>query len=179
MFCNQSFLCLSFYQYFYCMFSFLNKRFLLFILTCSACLFFSCRQIDIYEKNTQFKNHEWNSAVPAEGHFVIDDTLAYYNIYIVLRHTDAYKYNNIWINVGLQAPGDSIFFQKVNLSLGDDANGWEGSGMNDIWEVRKSLNTQACRFRKKGQYYFKLVNIMRDDPLQHVMSAGLRVEKAP
>ncbi|MEI2748812.1 MAG: hypothetical protein V9E88_08650 [Ferruginibacter sp.] len=63
--------------------------------------------------------------------------------------------------------------------MGEDANGWEGSGMNDIWEVRKPLNTQARRFKKKGQYYFKLVNIMRDDPLQHVMSAGLRVEKAP
>jgi len=148
------------------------------MLSCTVCLFFSCRQIDLYEKNTQFKNHEWKSAVPAEGHFVIDDTLAYYNIYVVLRHTDAYKYNNIWINVGLQAPGDSIFFQKVNLGLGEDANGWEGSGMNDIWEVRKQLDTRLRPFSKIGEYKFSVTQIMRDNPLPGIMSAGLRVQKA-
>jgi gliding motility-associated lipoprotein GldH len=138
----------------------------------------SCRQIEVFEKNTSFPKHEWKSQVAATGSFSISDTASYYNIYVVLRHTDAYKYNNIWLNIGLQAPGDSMYFQKVNLELGSDANGWEGSGMNDIWEVRKLITGEARRFKKAGIYQFNLMNIMRDDPLQHVLSAGLRVEKA-
>lgn len=138
----------------------------------------SCRQIDVFEKNTPIAKYEWQHAMPATGTFNIEDTLAAYNLYIVLRHTDAYAYNNIWLNVGLQSPGDSMYFQKLDLSLGNDATGWEGTGMNDIWETRKLLNGQPRRFKKMGEYSFSILHIMRDEPLKNVMSAGLRVEKA-
>ena len=138
----------------------------------------SCKQIDVFEKNTTIPNKEWKAAYAAKGDFEIKDTLAYYELYVVLRHTDAYKYNNIWLNVGLQSPGDSLYYQKINLSLGNDADGWFGSGMNDIWEVRKRLTDKPMRFKKAGTYNFSIFQIMRDDPLSEIMSAGLRVTKA-
>ena len=151
-------------------------RFLL--LNIAVCLLaISCNQLNVFEQNTTIPHYEWNSNFNAAGTFVISDTLASYNIYIVIRHTDAYKYNNIWLNVGLQSPADSMYFQKVNLSLGDDASGWEGTGMNDIWEVRKLLTGQPRRFKKYGVYKFNIAQIMRDNPLQNVMSAGLRIQK--
>lgn len=156
----------------------INKihKFLLLPVTC--CLFLSsCTQIEIFEKNTAIPEYEWQQNFSAKGDFIISDTISAYSIYLVLRHTDAYQYNNIWLNIGLQPPGDSMHFQKVNLVLGDDANGWEGTGMNDIWEVRKLLNGRPQRFIKPGKYSFKIAQIMRDDPLLHVMSVGLRVEK--
>jgi gliding motility-associated lipoprotein GldH len=138
----------------------------------------SCTQVDVYEKNIPIPKYEWKQDYAVTGTFKITDTLAAYNIYIVLRHTDAYNYNNIWLNVGLQSPGDSMYEQKVNLSLGSDARGWEGTGMNDIWEVRKALNDRPQRFIKNGEYKFRIRHIMREEPLKNVMSAGLRVEKA-
>lgn len=141
-------------------------------------LFASCRQIEVFEKNTSIPGMEWKSSFAAEGSFEISDTSSAYNLSIVLRHTDAYAYNNIWLNVGLQAPGDTMYFQKVNLSLGSDAGGWEGVGMNDIWEVRKLLNGRPRRFIKPGEYRFRILQVMRDEPLKNVMSAGMRVEKA-
>jgi len=142
-------------------------------------LLISCKQhVDVFEKNTRIPSFKWNKQIAATGTFNISDTLAGYNIYIVLRHTDSYKYNNIWLHVGLRSPGDSMYFQKLNLTLGNDAKGWEGSGMNDIWEVRKLLNGQPRRFIKKGEYIFDIRHIMREDPLSGIMSAGLRVEKS-
>lgn len=146
------------------------------LITFSCAVFTSCRPIDVYEKNTTIPKYEWKYDQAAEGTFVISDTVAAYNIYIVLRHTDSYNYNNIWLNVGLQSPGDSLFYQKLNLSLGND-QGWEGTGMNDIWEVRKLVNGQPRRFRKNGTYKFRIQQVMRDNPLHGIMSAGLRVEK--
>ena len=137
----------------------------------------SCKQVELYEKNTPIPNYEWSSGYAATGTFRITDTVSPYNIYIVLRHTDAYNYNNIWMNIGLQAPGDSLRYQKVDLSLGNDATGWDGTGMNDIWEVRKPLALNN-RFIKMGEYRFSILQIMREDPLKNVMSAGLRVEKS-
>jgi len=138
--------------------------------------FYSCKQMDVFEKNISFPAHEWKTTDTAKGQFLITDTNAVYNVSIVLRHTDAYLYNNIWLQLGIQSPADTFSnFQKINLLLGNDANGWEGTGMNDIWVVRKKYT--SCRFRHPGLYTFRLVQIMRDDPLLHVMSAGLRVEK--
>lgn len=139
--------------------------------------FVSCRQLDVFEKNTPIPGYKWDYSFKCEGSFSITDTLSAYNIYIVLRHTDAYKYSNIWLNVGLQPPGDTMHFQKVKLDLANDATGWEGTGMNDIWEVRKPVNNEPRRFIKNGTYLFSISQIMRDNPLLHVMSAGVRIEK--
>ena len=140
-------------------------------------LFNACTQIEIFEKDTAIPKYEWQQNFYAKGDFLITDTASPYNIYLVLRHTDAYQYNNIWLNVGLQPPGDTMHVQKVDLSLGDDARGWYGSGMNDIWEVRSLLNNGARRFKQPGKYSFTISQIMRDNPLLNVMSAGLRIEK--
>lgn len=139
----------------------------------------SCKQqVGVFEKNTAIPSYNWNKNFAATGSFNITDTLSSYNIYLVIRHADSYQYNNIWLNVGLKSPGDSLYIQKINLSLGNDATGWEGSGMNDIWEVRKLLNGQPRRFIKKGTYSYEIRHIMRENPLKGIMSAGFRVEKA-
>lgn len=155
---------------------YINRPVFALAMICSF-FFISCKQIDVFEKNTKIPGIKWDNNFPATGTFIIEDTLASYDLSLVLRHTDAYDYNNIWVNVGLQSPGDSMYFQKIDLTLGTDATGWEGSGMNDIWEVRKPL-AQNKRFRKKGEYRFSIFHTMRDNPLLHVMSVGMRVEKA-
>lgn len=146
----------------------------------AAAFFFllvSCSRLDVYEKNTLIPGHKWQNSFFASGSFDIPDTIARYNIYLVLRHTDAYRYNNIWLNIGLQQPGDSMRYQKLDLRLATDATGWEGSGMSDVWEVRKMLNSAPQPFRQKGVYRFSIAQIMRDNPLLNVASVGLRVEK--
>lgn len=139
---------------------------------------FSCKQVNVYEYNTNIPEQKWNRSFSAEGSFTIKDTSALYNLYIVFRHLDSYKYNNIWLNVGLAHGKDSLYFQKLNLILGTDASGWEGSGMNDLWEVRKLINSRSQKFVKAGEYHFRINQLMRDNPLPGILSAGLRVEKA-
>lgn len=150
--------------------------FIVFFFSC-ALIFLSCKPIDVYEKNTVIRDHAWKSAFAASGTFSISDTLSYYNIYLVLRHTDAYRYNNIWLNIGLQPPGDSLYVQRTDIRLGTDAGGWEGTGLNDIWELRKLLNGEPQRFKKPGIYSYVIRQAMREDPLKGVMSVGLRIEK--
>jgi gliding motility-associated lipoprotein GldH len=153
------------------------KGFFLIVIFCTGVLI-SCRQIDVFEKNTTIPHYKWDNKYKATGTFSISDTSAPYNIYIVLRHTDSYQYSNIWLNVGLQGPGDTMHFQKVNLVLADDVNGWEGTGMNDIWEVRKLINVwNRSIIKKKGEYHFSISQAMRDNPLPGIMNVGLRVDK--
>jgi gliding motility-associated lipoprotein GldH len=155
------------------------KRFLFILLVGSIALVHlnGCKQIDLYEYNHPISKNEWSREEPIKGSFTISDTNHLYNIYIVLRHRDAYNYNNIWLNIGLQPPSDTMSFQKVNLSLGDDSNGWEGVGVGDIWEVRKLISGKPRAFARPGTYYYSIGHIMRDNPLKNVMSVGMRIER--
>ena len=133
--------------------------------------------IDLFEKQAQIPSQQWfYNNIPGFT-FHIEDTGALYNVYIVLRHTDQYNYNNIWLRVGSKVPGDSMYFQNINLILANDAKGWEGSGMDDIFEVRKNISPGPLSFKKPGDYTFSIGQIMRENPLKHILSVGVRVEK--
>jgi gliding motility-associated lipoprotein GldH len=149
----------------------------LLILTVISIWLTACSKIDVFEKNIAIPGHKWNYNMQPLFDFTISDTTAQYNLYLVLRHTDAYPYNNIWLNIGSQAPADTMRYQRFDLQLGTDAGGWEGNGMDDIWEVRKSITKGPIKFNKKGNYKFSVAQVMRENPLTEIMSVGVRVEK--
>src|SRR5258706_15666511 len=138
-------------------------------------LYLSCTTVDIYEKDVTIPRFKWKSSFQPEFTFTIKDTTVPYQILLVLRHNEKYNYNNIWINLYSQPPGDTMRKAPFELQLATNEKGWLGSGMDDIYEHRIKL-VQSERF-KAGTYHFKIEQIMREDPLENVMNAGLRVEK--
>ncbi len=140
-------------------------------------LFAACRQLNVYEQLRPFPSHEWASADTCVFKFQITDTSARYHIYAIIRHEDAYHYNNLWLEVGTRAPGDTLKKQTVMLTLGDNKKGWQGIGMDDVFDHRIRITQQPVRL-VAGEYAFVLRQIMREDPLQKLLQAGLRVEKS-
>jgi gliding motility-associated lipoprotein GldH len=139
----------------------------------------SCNNtIGVYEKNVEIPNFAWDSSYKPQFSFEITDTISLYNIYVVVRHTDAYRYNNIWMNVYTMVPRDTLNKQRLDLRLATDDKGWLGTGMDDIFEHRILITSAPQKLSKSGIYTFRLENIMREDPLPHVMNVGIRVEKA-
>ncbi|HMZ45334.1 MAG TPA: gliding motility lipoprotein GldH [Chitinophagaceae bacterium] len=136
--------------------------------------FSSCTTLDVYERTTFFNNHQWKSQQPVQAVFEISDTTTLYNLYFVLRHEDAYKYNNIWVDISMQSP-DTTISVKRNFVLGDNEK-WLGSSMSDIIEHRIKFSTAPAKL-KKGKYIFTLHQIMREDPLHSILNAGIRVER--
>lgn len=142
-------------------------------------LFFSaCRTIDLYEQNTRYPDHQWDSKKINIYEFNITDTQSNYNIFFVIRHHNAYHYKNIWLQIDTQSPDDSLSTKAINLNLADDQKGWLGSGMDDIFDQRIPIYASPVKL-KMGKYQFKLKHTMREDPLQNILSTGIRVEKAP
>ena len=142
-----------------------------------AILLAACGTVDVFEKNVAIPDHEWSSSFKPVISFEITDTASLYNIYAVIRHTDAYRYNNLYMNVYFQVPGDTLRKERLDLRLATDGKGWLGTGMDDIFEQRILITREPQRLTKAGVYNFTLENIMREDPLQNVMNVGIRVEK--
>jgi gliding motility-associated lipoprotein GldH len=151
-----------------------------FVILTSYLILPACGTVDVFEKNASIPQQVWKSSYKPEVTFTIDpkDTTARFNIFIVIRHTDAYRYKNIWINVHTEAPNGVVQNQPLNLQLATDNEGWLGSGMDDIFEHRIRITPPNSPIRlSAGTYRFKLENIMREDPLKNVMNVGIRLEK--
>ena len=143
---------------------------------CGFLLFSSCQTKPLYEQTTVHPNHNWSSQQVDEYQFAITDTTAAYKVYFVIRHHNAYHYKNIWIQLNTVAPNDSVTKQSLNLNLADDEKGWLGTGMDDIFDQRIPVSVDTVHF-KKGLYKFRLQHTMREDPLENILSTGIRVEK--
>lgn len=147
---------------------------------CFLLAVYSCQSVDLYEKTAPIPGHKWKSSFKPTFTFTIKDTSVPYKMFVTLRHFDKYNYNNIYLRITTKQPGvDSTQSITYPLILGDDENGWKGSGMDDIWEHLIPLTSQAgdFYFRKKGDYTFTLEQVMREDPLDNILNVGLRIEK--
>lgn len=148
-----------------------------FLISLLSLFFASCIEIGHYEKQAAIPSQKWFYTNVPQFTFHIDDTTSLYNVYVVLRHTDLYEYNNVWLRIGLKTPSDSFNYQNVNLTLATDSKGWEGTGMDDIYEVRKSISAAPFSFKTSGDYTFSIAQIMRQNPLKYILNVGLRIEK--
>ena len=143
-----------------------------------------CQTLDLYEKTVALPGKAWASSYQPSFTFTIRDTTAVYDLQLVLRHSDRYHFNNIWVQVSVKTPkADSAYSFRAERILGTDEQGWLGTGMDDIYEHRISLNDKlgeaGISLRQKGDYTITLRQIMREDPLQQVWNAGIRLEKKP
>jgi gliding motility-associated lipoprotein GldH len=131
----------------------------------------------VFERNQDFKDHEWAASVTPDLSFEITDTVALYNLYIVIRHTDAYHFNNLYVRATVKEPGASSGRSgDYDLQLATNTRGWIGTAMDDIYDAR-ILVQAATKFKKAGTYHIRLEQLMREDPLKNVLSAGFRVER--
>ena len=142
-------------------------------------LLVSCQTIDLYEKHVPVPRHAWSGSFKPQFKFQIKDTTTPYNIYVVLRHNEKYNYNNIWVNISTQVPGDTAVRKaQYELPLANN-EGWIGkeSAMDDLYEHRIRITPREGITMKAGEYQFTIEHIMREDPLENVMNIGLRLEK--
>lgn len=143
---------------------------------CFALLLPGCGTLDVFEEMTAFPEHQWKNSDTPSYTFMIEDTAASYNIFVILRHEDAYHFNNIWLNITTLAPRDTAKTQLVNITLANNTKGWLGTGMDDVFDHRARITRSPVKL-KKGIYTFTLQHQMREEPLQFVLNAGIRVEK--
>ena len=142
-----------------------------------ALIFSACSETGLYEKVHFLKGNAWSSNQQPEFVFEVKDTVSRYQVYFLIRHGDAYEFNNVWIRLNSKLPGDSVERKdRFDIPLANQ-NKWLGSGMDDIFDHRVLLYREPVKFSKTGQYTISIGHDMRVEPLDHVYNVGLRIEK--
>jgi len=156
----------------------MNKTKRLLLLPILYLLLHSCTRTGVFEKNVPIPDHKWESSFQPVIDFDLNDTTSTYKVYIVLRHTNKYGFNNLWVRAKVKQPGSQEWkSQQYDLLLATDEKGWLGTGMDDIFEHRILIQPKTT-FNTAGKYEYSIQQIMREDPLPHILNVGLRIEKA-
>ena len=137
----------------------------------------SCSYRDVYEKYLTLEKGNWPSTKILNYDYQSIDTLQVYNIFINIRHTGSYQYDNIYLFVTTQAPNGNTHKDTVEFILADEHGKWTGNGIGDMFDVRLAFK-RNIRFGQIGDYSFQIKQAMRDNVLKYITDVGIRVEKA-
>lgn len=136
----------------------------------------SCQSIDLYERVVNIPHQEWKSNFKPQFNFTIKDTQSRYDVYVIIRHSEKYEFNNIWVSLTYQLKGQQPVTGQYELPLANN-DGWLGIGMDDLYEHRIRVTPSNGIALRAGEYSFAIGQIMRKDPLENVLNVGLRIEK--
>ena len=107
----------------------------------------------------------------------VSDTVNKYNIYITIRNTSSYNFNNLYLFIDINSPMKIVERDTMECILADADGKWLGKGLGDIWD-NKILFKRNVKFQKPGVYEFTLNQAMRVDSLLMITDAGLSIEKS-
>jgi gliding motility-associated lipoprotein GldH len=140
----------------------------------------SCMPAPHYQKQEAIPGNAWTYNFKPVFTFEITDTTAVYEPYFIIRHTQAYPYNNIWMWLYIKTPGDTVASKaRINIVLSEPTGKWLGRGMGEIYEQRVRISLgDSVNLSRKGTYEVAMEQNMRINPLPEILHVGLRVEKA-
>lgn len=156
------------------------KHFILGSLVACALVAAGCMPSPYYQKEYPVPKNEWQYNFVPSFKFEVTDTTAFYSMYFLIRHTDAYPYSNIWVWAYTKKPGDTAFQKtRIEIPLAEASGKWLGRGMGGIWEHRMPITHEgdSAILNRKGKWEIRLEQNMRVNPLPEVLQVGLRVEK--
>lgn len=154
----------------------MNRRFL----TWAACVMLglgACQEGTLVDEFQPVTDNTWAYADLKSVEVAVEDTSAYYDLLINLRHAGDYEWQNLYLRMHIYSPQGDSTTERVSVMLADAKGRWLGSGLGDIVTLQAPYK-QGIQFRQKGTYRFVLEQHMRVNPLAGVHAVGLKVRPA-
>lgn len=146
------------------------------VLIFASLTLFACTNSNLVDTNENMVDNSWAYAKSAKATVEIKDSTQAYDIHFKLRHTNDYRYANLFVLVKLKGKG----LNKTNryqFKLAKSDGQWTGKGSGDIFTSKLALLTNY-RFPATGKYEIEVEQNMRDNPLTGVSDVGLTVTPA-
>lgn len=138
----------------------------------------SCAGSATLDQFVQIPQRSWAYDFQPRFEFQVDDTAANQRIYVNFRHTNEYKYSNVFLLLHQKNPSGEIQTKRIELTLAEPDGRWTGKQAGDIY-THRVLVPEIFSFSDTGVFSLSIEQNMRENPLKHVVAAGLRIEAEP
>lgn len=135
----------------------------------------SCGPAHEYEKKYEFQQASWAQADTLDFTFIIDDTLAIFNLYLEVEHNTAYGYQNLYTQVYTRFPSGERIKELLSLEMADKAGVWLGHCRGERCVLKIPIQ-QGAYFNQAGEYMVTVEQYMRMNPVEGIRSIGFMLE---
>jgi len=144
-------------------------------------LFVSCDSNSVFDDYKSVPN-EWQKNDIIQFEYTPSDTLNSYNLFINLRNTNDYKFNNLFLIAEIDFPNGKGVVDTLEYKMAQPNGELLGTGFTDVKE-NKLWYKENFTFNESGTYLIKLQHAMRENgnvdgvnALEGVTDIGFRIE---
>lgn len=141
----------------------------------------SCDKKMVYDRYESFPN-QWERDSLARFSFNAPDTTQTYNLFINLRNTSAYTYNNLFLIARMTFPNGRVIGDTLEYRMANPSGEWLGTGFGEV-KSNKLWYKENFRFSEDGTYELSIQQSLRKggesrslDTLAGVTEVGFRIE---
>ena len=137
----------------------------------------ACDDDYLVNQTQTIPNESWQIEDTLVFPFEISDTVKAYDLYINLRHSVDYSYQNLFVFVSTYFPENTMHRDTIEFVLASPQGEWLGEGFG-----RLKYNTIAVRkgliFPDTGSYRFVFRHAMRADTLMGIRDVGVQIKES-
>lgn len=148
-----------------------------------AIAFTSCDDAYVMSETYDFESAKWQLDQPVKFSFHPPDTVNDYNLFINLRNSEKYAFNNIYLISQIKFPEGKTVVDTLEYLMANPQGRFLGSGSRDVFENKLWLK-EGVRFRESGNYELILSHATRKNgevngvtELEGILDVGYSIEK--
>ena len=161
----------------------MRNRILLFILLVPF-VFVSCDSNSVFDTYKSVPN-QWHKDSIVSFKVNPPDSINAYNLFVTLRNTNDYKFNNLFLIVGMNFPNGKVIKDTLEYKMAKPNGELLGSGFSDVKENKLWYKEQVV-FEESGEYTVNIQHAMRENgkvngviDLEGITDIGFRIESIP
>ena len=153
----------------------MTKLKLLVITAITSMLIAACSDNYVYNGYVTMPHERWHADSLASFRVPVSDTITFYNLFVNVRNTTDYPYQNLYLFINITAPNGASVRDTFECYLADDHGKWLGKGKGKLRDNR-FIYRENIRFGTEGDYTVTLQQAMRVEQLKGISEVGFRVE---
>ncbi|MBK5212693.1 MAG: gliding motility lipoprotein GldH [Flavobacteriaceae bacterium] len=148
-----------------------------------AALLVSCHSKTVFSE-TRAMDGYWGAEEVVDFKLPQLDSLKKYNLFINIRNTNEYKFNNLFLIVSMNFPHGKTVTDTLEYRMANPDGSWIGQGIGDVKE-NKLWYKEHVQFFETGNYTIDIAQAMRNNgavqgvtKLEGITDVGFSVEEA-
>ena len=126
----------------------------------------------------------WEASETVEFKLPQLDSLKKHNLFLNIRNSNEYKYNNLFLIVSMNFPHGKTVTDTLEYRMANPDGTWMGQGIGDVKE-NKLWYKENVQFFERGNYTITITQAMRNNgtvegvtKLEGITDVGFSVEEA-
>ncbi len=154
------------------------KRIWIFFLLLSLCIPFACKKDAGLTVFHSFPDRAWNRFEKQTFDFLIENTSATYDMTLILRHTDDYPFENLYMHVIMEMPGGEERIGEYDFNVkGPGEEFLSRVSKGGYREITFSLH-KGLRFAETGICRVEMENLIPKIEIPGIIALGISLQRS-